>query len=142
MTSKEFGWRHFPHGADIGLCGFGPTLEISFEQTALAMTAAVTDPSGVRAEMPVNVECEAPDPELLLVDWLNALIFEMSAHRILFGRFEVHIDDSRLTGRAWGEAVEQHRHEPAVEVKGATYTALEVKQESNGAWIARCVIDV
>ena len=142
MAAKELGWTHFPHGADIGLCGFGPTLEISFEQTALAMTAAVTDPSGVRAVMPVDIECEAPDPELLLVDWLNALIFEMSAHRMLFGRFEVHIDGSRLTGRAWGEAVEQHRHEPAVEVKGATYTALEVKQESNGAWIARCVIDV
>jgi SHS2 domain-containing protein len=142
MAAKKTGWTHFPHGADIGLCGFGPTLETSFEQTALAMIAAVTDPSWVRTVMPVNIECEAPDPELLLVDWLNALIFEISTQGILFGRFEVHIEGDRLTGKAWGEPVSQQRHKPAVELKGATYTALEVKRESGGTWVARCVVDV
>lgn len=142
MTARKHGWTHFPHGADIGLCGFGSTLETSFEQTALAMTAAVTDPSWVRSVNEVVVECEAPDPGLLLVDWLNALIFEMSVQHIIFGRFKVHIDGNKLTGQAWGEPVSRQRHKPAVEVKGATYTALEVKQESDGSWVARCVIDV
>jgi tRNA nucleotidyltransferase (CCA-adding enzyme) len=29
-----------------------------------------------------------------------------------------------------------------VEVKGATYTALRVAQEADGAWVAQCVVDV
>lgn len=142
MAARKSGWTHFPHGADIGLCGFGATQEISFEQTALAMTAAVTDPSWVRPAKQVVIECQAPDAELLLVDWLNALIFEMSTRGMLFARFEVHIDGDRLSGRAWGEPISQQRHKPAVEVKGATYTALEVKRESDDNWVARCVIDV
>lgn len=142
MPARKSGWAHFPHGADIGLCGYGPTLETAFEQTALAMSAAVTDPSWIQPRTSVRVECEAPDPELLLIDWLNALIFEMSTAGMLFGRFEVHIDGGRLTGTAWGEPVSRERHRPAVEVKGATYTALEVKRDGDGNWVARCVVDV
>lgn len=33
-------------------------------------------------------------------------------------------------------------HQPAVEIKGATYTALRVAQENNGVWIAQCIVDV
>ena len=142
MPARESGWAHFPHGADVGLCGYGPTLEAAFEQTALAMGAAVTEPSRIRPLVDVRVECEAPDPELLLIDWLNALIFEMSTRGMLFGRFEVHIDSNRLTGTAWGETISKERHRPTVEVKGATYTALEVRQGDDGEWVARCVIDV
>jgi len=29
-----------------------------------------------------------------------------------------------------------------VEVKGATYTNLSVRQEPNGLWVAQCVVDV
>jgi SHS2 domain-containing protein len=142
MVAPASGWAHFAHGADIGLCGYGPSLEQAFEQTALAMTAAITDPAWVRHLHSIRIECHAPDPELLLVDWLNALIFEMSTGGMLFGRFEVGIEGNSLTGLAWGEAVSPQRHKPAVEVKGATYTALEVKQDSGGNWVARCVVDV
>lgn len=142
MQGPGSGWSHFPHGADIGLCGYGPTLDAAFEQTALAMTDAVTDPSDVRPEESVQIECQAPDAELLLIDWLNALIFEMSTRNMLFGRFEVHIEGDRLTGTAWGEPVSRERHKPTVEVKGATYTALEIKRDDGGIWRTRCVIDV
>ena len=90
----------------------------------------------------VSVECEAPDPELLLTDWLNALVYEMATRRMLFARFEVSVEDGRLSATAWGEPVEVARHRPAVEVKGATYTELSVNQTADGTWIARCVVDV
>jgi SHS2 domain-containing protein len=95
----------------------------------------------VRAVEPVDVQCSAPDDELLLVDWLNALIFEMATRKLLFARFEVDIADHRLTARAWGEPVTNQQHQPAVEVKGATYTSLRVAQQ-DGAWLAQCVVDV
>jgi SHS2 domain-containing protein len=135
-------WEHFDHGADIGVRGIAPTLAGAFEQAALAMTAVMVDPRVVTASEEVNVQCEAPDPELLLVDWLNALIYEMATRKMLFARFAVDIDGERLHARAWGEPIEVARHEPAVEIKGATYTALRVFQDQAGNWVAETVIDV
>ena len=135
-------WSHFVHGADIGVEGRGPTLAVAFEQAALALTAVICDPARVGPRESVPVQCEAPDPELLLTDWLNALIYEMATRRMLFSRFEVSIDDRNLSATAWGEPVEVPRHRPAVEVKGATYTALSVTRTAQGTWIARCVVDV
>jgi SHS2 domain-containing protein len=134
-------WEHFDHGADIGVRGVAPTKSGAFEQAALALTAVVTDPQCVRALQTVEIRCDAPDDELLLVQWLNALITEMATRRVLFGRFEVELDGHRLRGRAIGEPVSIERHRPAVEVKGATVTALRVLP-TNGAWLAQTVVDV
>jgi len=135
-------WEHFPHEADMGVRGFGSTLDEAFEQTALAMTAVITDPETINPTEEVVLQCEAPDHELLLVDWLNALVYEMATRNYLFGRFEVKINGDRLSASAWGEPVDVARHAPAVEVKGATYTALRVAQERSGEWVAACVVDV
>lgn len=135
------GWRHFHHGADIGICGWGGTVAQAFEQAAVAMTAVIVEPDRVAEVSEVELQCEAPDPELLLVDWLNSLIFEMVTRNMLFHRFSVSIDRDRLSGRAWGEPVDVARHRPAVEVKGATYSELSVRQTERG-WQACCVVDV
>jgi tRNA nucleotidyltransferase (CCA-adding enzyme) len=135
-------WEHFGHGADIGVRGIGRTKEEAFEQAAVALTAVITDPARVIASAEVAVECEAADNEALLVDWLNALVYEMAVRRMIFCRFAVRLEGNRLHGQAWGEEVDVARHEPAVEVKGATYTSLFVGPGPNGAWVAQCVVDV
>lgn len=142
MPADAGNWSHFSHGADIGLTGYGPTPGAVFEQVAMAMTGVVTDPAVVRCVEKVTVRVEAPDIELLLVEWLNALVFEMATRGMLFGRFEVRIEGNRLDGVAWGEKISRDRHHPAVEVKGATYTGLCVRRQDDGTWIARCVVDV
>ena len=134
-------YEHFEHRADIGVRGMGSTCAEAFEQAALALTAVVTDPHAVRAQEMVELHCEAPDVELLLTDWLNAVIFEMATRHMLFARYEVRITDGGLRGAAWGEAVDVARHHPAVEPKGATYTGLSVRKEG-GKWIADWVVDV
>lgn len=135
-------WEHFPHQADMGVRGIGPTLATAFEQAALAMTAIVTDLAWVAADKAVEIRCEAPDDELLLVDWLNALILEMAARHMLFSRFEVTLNGQCLHATAWGEAVDTQKHQPAVEIKGATYTELKVEKHESGRWLAQCVVDV
>ncbi len=135
-------WEHFEHKADIGVKGSGNTLPEAFEQTAVAMVAVITDPLGVAEQESVEVDCQAPDLELLLVDWLNALIYEMAVRRMVFGRFEVKLDGTQLHGVAWGEHVNREKHDPAVEIKGATYTELKVAQDTQGIWQAQCVVDV
>lgn len=135
-------WEHFDHGADIGVRGYGASPDDAFVQAALALTAVITDPATVRPAVAIAIACEAPDLELLLVDWLNALIYEMATRKLLFGRFAVRIAGGTLRGEAWGEAVDRARHPLAVEVKGATYTALRVEQNPAGLWLAQCVVDV
>jgi SHS2 domain-containing protein len=135
-------WEHFPHEADIGVRGLGATLEQAFEQTALALTAVIVDPAAVAPKEMIRIICEAPDAELLLVDWLNTLIYEMVTRNMLFSRFEVQLEGESLSAQVWGEALEAGRHHPAVEVKGATYTALRVARQPDGGWLAQCVVDV
>ncbi len=135
-------WEHFSHEADMGVRGIAPSKAGAFEQAALAMIAVITDPRRVDPTEAVTIACEAPDDELLLVDWLNALIYEMATRKMVFGRVEVRIADHCLQATAWGEPVLVAKHQPAVEVKGATYTALSVTRDRQGNWVAQCVVDV
>lgn len=136
------GWEHFDHQADMGIRGFGRAQAEAFEQVALALTAVITPPEKIEPHVRVTIQCEAPDRELLLADWLNAVLLEMSALRMVFSRFEVVIEGTRLTATLGGETVDQRRHQPAVEVKGASYHDLQVVQYDDGHWMAQCVVDV
>jgi SHS2 domain-containing protein len=135
-------WETFPHEADVGVRGYGTTLTEAFAGAATALTAAICDPAKVGAGETVRIECAADDHELLLVDWLNALIYEMATRHLLFGRFEVNIEGKRLEAYARGEPVDAARHQPAAEVKGATFCELAVKKLADGRWLAQCVVDV
>ena len=135
------GWEHFPHDADVGIRGWGMSAAEAFEQAALALTAVVTHAT-IGPRQSVDITCEAPDIELLFVEWLNAVIYEMAVRKMLFGRFAIRIDDGRLAAMLWGEQVDVVRHAPACEPKGATYTALQVSQDPDGRWSAACVVDV
>ena len=135
-------WEHFAHQADMGIRGSGPSKAGAFEQAAVALTAVITDPKTVQPVECVTIRREDADDELLFAEWINALVYEMATRKMLFSRFRVALSGPSLLGEAWGEPVDIARHQPAVEVKGATYTELQVRQESDGTWIAQCVVDV
>ena len=135
-------WEHFEHDADIGVRGVGDSLAEAFEHTAEAVTAVITTLADVNDEQAIEIHCQAPDRELLLADWINALIFEMATRKMLFRRFDVSIKGDVLKGVAWGETVDIERHDPSVEIKGATYTELKVERQQDETWLAQCVVDV
>jgi SHS2 domain-containing protein len=135
-------WEHFAHDADVGVRGIGATRDEAFEQAAVGMVAIVAEPAEIDGPEAVTLECDSPDPELLLVDWLNAVVYEMATRKMLFSRFEVRTDDGHLHGVAWGEPLDVGKHAPKVEVKGATYTSLGVHRMPDGRWLAQCVVDV
>ncbi len=134
-------WEHFEHVADIGVRGLGPTAAEAFAQAALALTALIVDPRAVESRERVTVDLEGADLDYLFYDWINALVYTMATRHMLFGRFEVEIQDGRLHATAWGEPLDRARHQPVVEVKGATLTELAVREEI-GQWLAQCVVDV
>jgi protein archease len=135
-------WEHFAHGADVGVRGFGESVEQAFEQAALALSAVVADVSTIAPSQSIEVQCDAPDLELLLVSWLNAIVYEMAVRKMVFGKFRVAVSGNSLNGGLAGERIDARRHDLAVEVKGATVTALKVARGQDGNWIAQCVVDV
>lgn len=135
-------WEHFYHEADIGVRGLGNNLAEAFEQAALALSAVISDLEQIQARDKIEISCQSADVEYLFVDWLNSLVYEMAIRKMLFGRFKVTIHGDQLTAQVWGEKVDVARHQPAVEIKGATLTELGVRQLDNGQWLAQCVVDV
>ncbi len=135
-------WEHYPHVADMGIRGVGHSVAEAFEQAALALTAVICSPETVNPACTVDIDCASNDRELLLVDWLNALVYAMATRHMLFSRFEVTLSEHGLHARLHGESVDVARHQPRVEVKGATYTDLRVAQGEDGNWYAQCVVDI
>jgi SHS2 domain-containing protein len=147
-------WQTFPHEADIGVRGTGTTIDEAFTGAALALTAVICDPAMVAPQQSLEINCAAPDVELLLIDWLNALIYEMATRKLLLSRFDVEItsgitlkneepvETHALHATVWGEPVDVPRHRPAAEIKGATFCELDVGQDACGHWHAQCVVDV
>jgi SHS2 domain-containing protein len=135
-------WEHYSHPADIGIRGIGPSREEAFAQAALALTAVIADLDKIKPKKAVEIVCQEEDDDPLFYAWLGALLYEMGTRNMLFSRFEIQAIPTGLKATAWGEHVDVHKHEPAVEVKAATYADLKVRREPNGNWVAQCVVDV
>jgi len=134
-------YETFEHEADIGIRGYGRSIEEAFENSAVALYSVMVDLTSVEPKERRMIAASAPDRELLLVEWLNALLSLSDIERMVFSRFEIKISDTALSGTAWGEKLDEKRHELGVEVKGATYHMLKVT-ESGGTYTAQCVVDV
>jgi tRNA nucleotidyltransferase (CCA-adding enzyme) len=134
-------YETFEHEADIGIRGFGNSMKEAFENAAVALYSVMVNIDAVNPWEERTVAVSAPDRELLLVEWLNALLAISDIERLIFSKFDVKIEGTTLTGAAWGETLDWDRHEPRVEVKGATYHLLSVK-EQDGKFTAQCVVDV
>ena len=126
----------------MGIRGFGSTKAEAFAQAGVALNAVVADVENVDPEEEVEISCDEEDVELLFVTWLNALLYEMATRKMLFSKFEVDIEGSRLSAKAWGQKLDADKHNPVVEVKAATCADLKVEQDADGNWAVQCIVDV
>ena len=132
--------EYFEHGADIGVVGRGASIEEAFASAAAAMFAIMVEPGAVQPLERIEVDFTEDDVEFALVRWLNALLAQARERGLVLCRFELRRDGDRWHGLARGE-LWRDSHPRGTEVKGATLTALSVRQDERG-WQARCVVDV
>ncbi len=137
------GYETFEHGADIGIRGWGQTLEEAFINAAKALfSLMVSNLEEVTPEREEKIEAQGEDLEELFLDWLNKLLAVAGMYNLVFATFSCQIlQGYRLKGLARGERIDPNKHELGAEVKGATYTMLKVAQQ-DGLWVAQCVVDV
>lgn len=136
---REF--ETFEHRADMGIRGYGTSLEEAFANGAKALFSVMVDIDNVDAREEYSLECSADDTETLFVEWLNSLLSVADSEGVVFSRFQLKIEGNKLKGSATGERLNADKHKPVVEVKAATYHMLRV-EKTDGGYSAQCVVDV
>ncbi len=139
-------FEQFEHGSDVGIRGYGQTLEEAFQNAAKAMFDIMVDVGKVQPRRQVEVNCRAFDTEELFVEWLNSLLAQAGMNNMVFSDFKVGgikklNSGYELTGFAAGEQLNLQKHRIKIEVKGATYAQLRVREEK-GRYVVQTVVDV
>jgi len=116
------------HTADIGIKAYGRTLAESFENISKAMFDIITDNSNIDKIGQYHIKLKSTDLDQLLVDWLSELLFLNSAKNLVFGQFNIKIDEKNIFIDAdiYGEEYNKLKHKIGVEIKAVTYHMLQV----------------
>ena len=139
---RQRGHETFEHEADIGVRGYGESIEASFAEAARAMFAIIAgDLQGVPCKQGVAIEASGFDLESLFVAFLNELLARSDLEGMLFTDFDIGVSGLELRGTAYGAELDFQSEDRGVEVKGATYSQVKVEQKG-GVWTAQCVVDV
>lgn len=136
------GYELVDHTADIGVRAWGHTREEVFELAAEGMFSLICDPMTIATTETVDVEVDAPQPDLLLAAWLNELLYRFEATRVVFETFEVtELSDTAVKARVSGEPLDPSRHAVCGGVKAATLHQLSLRP-SEGGWEGFVLLDV
>jgi SHS2 domain-containing protein len=132
-------YEEIDHTADVGIRAYGASLEELFAAAAAGMFSLIADPLKVRPVGEVEVRVAGRDPEGLLVNWLQELLFVHETQRLLLCEFDVRIERLSLVGTARGEAIDKARHELRLAIKAVTYHRLSIDPE---AGMAQVIFDI
>jgi len=129
------------HTADIGIIAHGSDLAVLFSNAALGMLSLLIDVSTLRPDLTREIRLEAVDSETLLVEWLNELLYIIYGENLVLCKFDISIDEDRLTARCFGCEVGLKNHRFQREIKAATYHDLEIVAR-DGEYSARIIFDI
>lgn len=143
MNTSKKKYELIEHTADIGIRAFGNTLSHCFAHAAKGMFDIITNESQVESVGEYHVDLSADNIEQLLVDWLSELLFLHSTQRLVFGEFDVHVDEESpsLEAKVFGERYDDEKHGYGAEIKAVTYHMLDVEQTDEG-YAAQVLFDI
>lgn len=138
-------YRFFDHTGDIAVALTGKTREALFASAALAFTDSITPVSHVEPRRPEEVALDAPELDLLLVDFLSELLYRFDTRGWLTRDAQVDVRERdggwALEGTLSGEKLDPERHKVKILIKAVTYHGRQVI-ERNGEWHANVVFDI
>ncbi len=137
--SEPRGFEILEHTADVGVRGWGETVEAAFRQATLGLLDIVGAWQPGRGERE-TIEVEAHDLGALLVDWLSEVLYLQDTRDVVVSAVELSsVDKGRATG--WVELVTRPQAIEGTAVKAVTYHQLDVRQADDG-WIAQVYLDI
>ena len=138
-------YEFFNHTADIGVALRHPTLRGLFADASAAFSDSVTALRGIEPKRPEEVDVDAPELDLLLVDFLSELLYRFDTRGWLTRDAELEVQEKdggwSLVGTLRGERLDARRHPLKHAIKAVTYPGLRVRQ-TGGVWTARIVFVV
>ena len=122
-------YKMLEHTADAMVEAYGEDLPERFGNAAYALFDVITDVETVQpvGEMKVNVD--ADNPERLLVDFLQELLYLNDAENYVLCEFDVRIKDGELEACVRGEEFDPERHPKRAVVKGISYHGLRLEDD-------------
>lgn len=141
MGKASGSYELIDHTADVGIRVEAPTAAALFETAARALTELVTDVEAVMPRLERTVELQEQSLDVLLVSWLQELLYLLDTEGLAFSRFQVSVDGTRLHAALWGEPFDPELHPSKSDIKAVTYHQLQVLKTGD-SWEARVIFDV
>ena len=129
-------FRWLEHTAELGLEIEAPSREAVFEEALAAFAQLVGGGDGPLTTREVEVEAE--EPALLLVEWLSELLYFADAQQFVPQR----VVSLELDGNLLRATVEGRLGEPGQLLKAVTLHRLEFREDATVGWRAHVVLDV
>jgi SHS2 domain-containing protein len=130
------------HTADIGIVVYGADIKQVFTNAALGLFSLMADLKNIQEDVRREVELSAEDIEVLLVEWLNELIYISEVEHIIFKRFEINdLSNTKLEATCFGEKIKPKQHKLKREIKAATYHMLRLNKD-DGSYKVQIIFDV
>jgi SHS2 domain-containing protein len=121
------------HTADIGIIAYGADMKQVFANAALGLFNLMADLDEFKEDIRRELQISAEDVEVLLVAWLNELIYIFDVEHVIFKRFEINeLTSTQIKARCFGEKIKPRQHKLKREIKAATYHMLKINKEEGG----------
>jgi len=142
MADPVKGYEFFEHTADVGIAARGVTLAELFEQAARGLVELLAENSVLEPRQAWPVVLSAENVELLLLAWLQELLFWFSTEGFLPVRYALdELTETSLRGQVSGDVFDPTRHVQGREVKAITRHLLNVEQR-DGMWHGQVIVDI
>lgn len=117
------------HTADIGVRAYGKTQEELFANAATGMISLLFGENAPEASSEITVEIRGEDPEELLVNFLEEILYQMNVNKFASSEAAViQPGDNYLTMRMKGEPLDKTRHNIHYDIKGVTFHQLKIEK--------------
>jgi SHS2 domain-containing protein len=130
------------HTADIGIVAHGADIKQVFANAALGLFNLMADLEDFKEDFQRAIELSAEDVEVLLVEWLNELIYIFDVEHIIFKRFEIEeLTSTQIRASCFGQKIKPEQHKLKREIKAATYHMLRISKE-DGSYKVQVIFDI
>lgn len=133
------------HTADLGIEVRASELDELFLDAAGGLCDSITDRESVEPRRERTFSARADALDLLLVGWLEDLLYHFDAGGELYSAGEASVEGHgscwSLQAKMRGETFDPARHPLKVQVKAITYHGLEVERDGE-SWRARVIFDI
>ena len=138
----EKGFEVLDHTADIGIAAYGADIKEVFRNAALGLFSLMAELDDIKEDVQREVKLSAEDEDVLLIEWLNELIYIFDVEHIIFKRFEIDkLKGSQISARCFGQEIKPGQHSLKREIKAATYHMLRIIK-SNGGYEVKVIFDI